>query len=224
MNFQRPTRATFVFSVGLIALAGTQIYEHARLSDLTNSLTDAASSTPADAVLARVGRVEERLNEADAQRFVTDDDFRAAQQALSNRIETLQAQSTQTTDALQALTQKPVLADEFLALTASVESIGAQVSDLQKARTSSSQSSAPKATTAPKPKRLTPPFTAFGIESRGGVQFLSVAPIGSTKLDQVQLIRPGELVTATMWQLISLDEKGAHFDVAGTRHTISIVP
>lgn len=228
MNPSLPTRTTLTLSLCLMALAGVQTYEHYRLSHLTDAIAQAAENSPAEIVLTRMGRVEERLNDADSQHLVSGEDFRSAQQALSNRIDTLKDQVKQAADTLQNLSDSAASAEDVITLKASIESIGAQLSDLQKAQARSAslppERPVRKTSPAPKAKRISPPFTAIGIEYRGDLQFLSIAPIGSTKLDQVQLIRPGEIAMETGWKLLYLDTQGAHFDVAGTPYTVGIVP
>ncbi|MEN1550966.1 hypothetical protein AAIH73_35040, partial [Pseudomonas aeruginosa] len=67
-----------------------------------------------------------------------------------------------------------------------------------------------------KPKPMEPPpFSILGVEYRGGERFLSVAPPGSTQLSQIYLIRQGDAVAGTNWRLTDLDDRTAHFDVAG---------
>ena len=77
----------------------------------------------------------------------------------------------------------------------------------------------------PKPKPIEPPpFSILGVEYRGGERFLSVAPPGSTQLSQIYLIRQGDAVAGTTWRLTDLDDRTAHFDVAGASRSVRIQP
>lgn len=69
-----------------------------------------------------------------------------------------------------------------------------------------------------------PPFQMVGLEYRGGERFLSVAPTGSTRLSQIYLLRPGEVVSGSTWRLKAVDERTATFDAGGTTRTLSIQP
>ena len=62
------------------------------------------------------------------------------------------------------------------------------------------------------------------VEYRGGERFLSVAPPGSTQLSQIYLIRQGDAVAGTTWRLTDLDDRTAHFDVAGASRSVRIQP
>ncbi|HHK4227633.1 TPA: methyl-accepting chemotaxis protein, partial [Pseudomonas aeruginosa] len=76
-----------------------------------------------------------------------------------------------------------------------------------------------------KPKPIEPPpFSILGVEYRGGERFLSVAPPGSTQLSQIYLIRQGDAVAGTTWRLTDLDDRTAHFDVAGASRSVRIQP
>ncbi|MFA0941297.1 hypothetical protein ACDH53_28435, partial [Pseudomonas tremae] len=73
-----------------------------------------------------------------------------------------------------------------------------------------------KATAQTKVPEAPPPFSVVGVEYRGGERFLSVAPPGSTQLSQLNLIRPGEMVAGSNWQLNSLDDSRALFSINGS--------
>ncbi|SCZ40035.1 MULTISPECIES: hypothetical protein [unclassified Pseudomonas] len=72
-----------------------------------------------------------------------------------------------------------------------------------------------------KPKKgAEPSFQILGLELRGAVQFLSVAPVGVQALDQSQLLRIGD--TYLGWRLEHLDEQTAVFSVDGITHKLNV--
>ncbi|WP_248916001.1 methyl-accepting chemotaxis protein [Pseudomonas moorei] len=236
MNLPRPTRTTLILSLCLVVMAGILGYEHHQLSKLSSGLAEAADKESLDALLTRLGKVDERLDTVDSKRLVSNEDFRAGQQALSNRLDSVQASTKQVTETVQELSRNAASTAELVMLKASLETIETRVSDLNKAQTKAAPASPPppkpatrKPTPAPRaatvaPPPAAPPFNVVGIEYRGGERFLSVAPPGSTQLNQIYLIRPGDAVAGTAWRLKSLDGRAASFDVAGTQQTINIAP
>lgn len=228
MNFPRPTRTTLAFSLCLALLAGALGYEHHQLSNLTNSLAATADKDSLDALLARMAKVDERLDTVDGKHLVSNDDFRSSQQALSNRIDAVQAYAKQAAGSTEELSRSVMAAEQqVLQLKASLELIDARLEALSMAHASVPPvvpPTKPAPRKKPPPPPQPPPFTVIGIEYRGGERFLSVAPPGSTQLSQVNLLRPGDGVTGTVWRLKALDQQLAHFDVAGLPKTLTIAP
>ena len=202
MKLPRPTRTTLIFSLCLIALASVLAYENHQFSLVSNDLAATADKDSLNALLTRLTKVDERLDAVDGKHLVTNDDFRSGQQALSNRIDTVQAYAKQASKTTQDLSMRVSAAEEqVMVLKASVEMIDIRLQELSKPLTTEPPVIAPlpkpvirkKPPPAPQP----PPFTVIGIEYRGGERFLSVAPPGSTQLSQINLIRPGDGVTGT---------------------------
>ncbi|RMV85183.1 Methyl-accepting chemotaxis protein, partial [Pseudomonas amygdali pv. sesami] len=81
-----------------------------------------------------------------------------------------------------------------------------------------------KATAQAKAAEVPPPFSIMGVEYRGGERFLSVAPPGSTQLSQLNLIRPGDMVAGSNWQLNSLDDSRALFSINGSTRILPLRP
>ncbi|NNA99296.1 MULTISPECIES: methyl-accepting chemotaxis protein [Pseudomonas] len=234
MNLPRPTRTTVILSLCLAVLAGMLGYEHHQLSTLSNGLAATADKDSLDAMLARLGKVDERLDTVDGKHLVTNEDFRSGQQALSNRIDAVQAYAKQATESVHELSRDAASSGELMVLKANVETVENRLHELSQAQIKQPPAVAPrpkpvvrKPPPAPKPSSSavtsqTPPFTIVGIEYRGGERFLSVAPPGSTQLNQIYLIRPGDAVAGTAWRLNALDGKSARFEVAGTPQTITV--
>ena len=202
MKLPRPTRTTLIFSLCLIALASVLAYENHQLSLVSNDLAATADKDSLNALLTRLTKVDERLDAVDGKHLVTNDDFRSGQQALSNRIDAIQAYAKQASKNTQDLSMRVTAAEEqVMVLKASIEMIEIRLQELSKPLTTEPPVIAPlpkpvirkKPPPAPQP----PPFTVIGIEYRGGERFLSVAPPGSTQLSQINLIRPGDGVTGT---------------------------
>ena len=202
MKLPRPTRTTLIFSLCLIALASVLAYENHQLSLVSNDLASTADKDSLNALLTRLAKVDERLDAVDSKHLVTNDDFRSGQQALSNRIDTVQAYAKQATETTHDLSQRVTAAEEqVMVLKASIEMIDNRLQELSKPQTTEPLAavSPPKTIIRkkPPPAPQPPPFTVIGIEYRGGERFLSVAPPGSTQLSQINLIRPGDGVTGT---------------------------
>lgn len=234
MNLTSPTQTTLILSSCLIVLAGIMGYQHHQLSQLSNRLAAAADKESLDALLIRLGKVDERLDTVDGKQMVTNEDFRSGQQALSNRIDAAQAYAKQATETAKEISQNAASTGELVALKAIVETLYSSVHEISQSQIKqpSAAPSKPKAvvrkpppvqkpsTSVVTPK--SPPFTVIGIEYRGGERFLSVAPPGSTQLNQIYLIRPGDAVAGTDWRLNTLDGRSARFDVAGKPQTVTV--
>lgn len=202
MKLPRPTRTTLIFSLCLIALASVLAYENHQLSLVSNNLASTADKDSLNALLTRLAKVDERLDAVDGKHLVTNDDFRSGQQALSNRIDAVQAYAKQASKTTQDLSMRVTAAEEqVMVLKASIEMIDIQLQELCNPQASEPPMVAPPPKPVirkkPPPAPQPPPFTVIGIEYRGGERFLSVAPPGSTQLSQINLIRPGDGVTGT---------------------------
>lgn len=202
MKLPRPTRTTLIFSLCLIALASVLAYENHQLSLVSNDLASTADKDSLNALLTRLAKVDERLDAVDGKHLVTNDDFRSGQQALSNRIDAVQAYAKQATETTQDLSLRVTAAEEqVMVVKASIEMIDIRLQELSKPQASEPPVVAPPPKPVirkkPPPAPQPPPFTVIGIEYRGGERFLSVAPPGSTQLSQINLIRPGDGVTGT---------------------------
>ena len=202
MKLPRPTRTTLIFSLCLIALASVLAYENHQLSLVSNDLASTADKDSLNALLTRLAKVDERLDAVDGKHLVTNDDFRSGQQALSNRIDTVQAYAKQETETTHDLSLRVTAAEEqVMVLKASIEMIDIRLQELCNPQASEPPMVAPPPKPVirkkPPPAPQPPPFTVIGIEYRGGERFLSVAPPGSTQLSQINLIRPGDGVTGT---------------------------
>ena len=229
MKLPRPTRTTLIFSLCLIAMASVLAYENHLLSLVSNNLAATADKDSLNALLTRLDKVDERLDAVNGKHLVTNDDFRSGQQALSNRIDAVQAYAKQATETTQDLSLRVTAAEEqVMVVKASIEMIDIRLQELSKPQASEPPVVAPPPKPVirkkPPPAPQPPPFTVIGIEYRGGERFLSVAPPGSTQLSQINLIRPGDGVTGTAWKLKSMDGRLAHFEVAGLSRTLTVEP
>lgn len=228
---KRPTPASIILGFCLAAMASLLGYQQYQLVQLRSGVNSAAEKTSIEAILARLNRVDERLDAVDGQHLVSNEDFRSGQQALSNRIDAAQAFAKQASDAVENLAQTTASAGDLLVLKATVETLDGSVRTLQEKQAKAPPLivPAPKhaipAKPKPRPKPMEPPpFSILGVEYRGGERFLSVAPPGSTQLSQIYLIRQGDAVAGTTWRLTGLDDRTAHFDVAGASRSVRIQP
>ena len=136
MKLPRPTRTTLIFSLCLIALASVLAYENHQLSLVSNDLASTADKDSLNALLTRLAKVDERLDAVDSKHLVTNDDFRSGQQALSNRIDTVQAYAKQATETTHDLSLRVTAAEEqVMVLKASIEMIDNRLQELSKPQT-----------------------------------------------------------------------------------------
>ncbi|WP_121374166.1 methyl-accepting chemotaxis protein, partial [Pseudomonas aeruginosa] len=191
---KRPTPASMILGFCLTAMTGLLGYQQYQLIQLRSGVDSAAEKTSLEAILARLNRVDERLDAVDGQHLVSNEAFRSGQQALSNRIDAAQAFAKQASDAVENLAQTTASAGDLLVLKATVETLDSSVRTLQEKQAKAPPLiiPAPKrpipAKPKPKPKPMEPPpFSILGVEYRGGERFLSVAPPGSTQLSQIYL-------------------------------------
>jgi hypothetical protein len=78
----------------------------------------------------------------------------------------------------------------------------------------------PGAKASAEPDELHPPFTVIAVEGRGGERFLSVLPLGSRSVVDVQLVRVGEALGS--WQLSSIEAETALFQVGERHHRVAL--
>jgi hypothetical protein len=231
MKLSRPTRTTLALSLCLITLAGTLSNQHYRLAHLTTAINGTAGKESLDAIQTKLEQFDERFAAVDQNYLTSNEDFRSGQQALSNRLNAIEALANQARERVERLDLSSASAEDIIILKASVDSVAAQLKDLQlrqsnsaNAKPPSPASSTQKAASRAKPKKSAPPppFDVIGLEHRGGQEFLAIAPIGSNQLSQIQLVRPGDGVSGTSWKLRSVDGASASFDVAGVSQTIAL--
>ncbi|WP_247617891.1 hypothetical protein, partial [Pseudomonas syringae] len=219
------SRATVLQILALIVLIGMLVYQQWQILHLKTGFESAANLETVNAITQRINGVDDRLDAASQLKSVTIDDFRAGQQALSNRIDAVQALVKQVQETAKDAAQQGATMEEVVVMGARIEELQVKLQDLRAAKAASAQvtaASKPKAT-APSRKataqakakaaEVPPPFSVVGVEYRGGERFLSVAPPGSTQLSQLNLIRPGDMVAGSNWQLNSLDDSRALFSI-----------
>jgi hypothetical protein len=231
MKRSRPTRTTLALSLCLLTVAGTLSYQQFRLTHLTTAIAERAGKESLDAIQVKLEQFDERFAAVDQNYLARNDDFRSGQQALSNRLNTIEGLAKQTRERVEQLDISSASAEDVIILKASVDSVAAQLKDLQlrqsnsaNAKPPSPASSTQKAASRAKTKKSAPPppCDVLGLEHRGGQEFLAIAPIGSNQLSQIQLVRPGDGVSGTSWKLRSVDSASASFDVAGVSQTIAL--
>ncbi|MDR6680186.1 hypothetical protein [Pseudomonas oryzihabitans] len=232
---KRPSLSQSLSIAAFLALSGMCLYLFLQLKHVNRDLDAAAGQDMVQAITKRLDGVEDRLDHFAGSKPVQDADFRASQQALSQRIDTTQALMVEIQRANQSALQGVAQAADLVALEAKIEGLQNDLSDLRKKASEPAkappplivpkQRSTPVATRKhepPKPIETPPPFTVVGIEYRGGERFLSVAPPGSTQLSELYLVRPGDNVGGTRWRLASLDDRQAQFSVDGATRILSL--
>lgn len=224
MKLPFPTRTKLTLGFCLLATAGMLTHQHIQISQLQDRVGQSAAQGSLDTVLSKLEQVDEKLMAADGKQPVSDEDFRAGQQALSNRLDAAHDLAKQAMESVEKLRQNAASAEDLLLLKASVENMNAVLAELKSVQLKPIAAPPRAARTRVKPKPSPPPFDVIGIEYRGGQEFLAVAPPGSTQLSQIDLVRPGDTVMSTAWKLRALDGTSARFDIAGVSHTIALAP
>ncbi|EPN60011.1 hypothetical protein A235_25750, partial [Pseudomonas syringae pv. actinidiae ICMP 19079] len=146
----------------------------------------------------------------------------------------VQALLKQVQEAAKDAAQQGASMQEVVVMGARIEELQVKLQDLRAAKPASAQVTAAAKPKTPAPSRKTtaqtkapetpPPFSVVGVEYRGGERFLSVAPPGSTQLSQLSLIRPGDMVAGSNWQLNSLDDSRALFSINGSTRILPLRP
>lgn len=214
---KKPSAFPVLAVVAILGLGGYDFYLSQQISKVSTRVDNGVEATDVAALTAQLAGLDASLKELQAQApgYVSQSDFNAALKATGSRLEAIELKNSQATNS--AVDQS-----ELVAFSARLESAEAQIKNLhrpQQPNTAAQASTKPHRVIA-KPVVLTPPFQVIGIESRGSERFLSVAPFGSTRLDEVLLIRPGDAQQA--WKLEELTEQSALFSVNGTQQTVRL--
>lgn len=214
-----------VLGFALTVLVCWSGYQQYQLSELSDSLTTDRVELQIQGINDHLKSLDDQVVESSEQlqNVLARPDFEAAHGALTRQFDELKKNVAD----LQGAGSD----DEILALKAQIESIEEGIKALEKRvtainvqRLSQSSRTAPsaakKSQKPAKPVVLTPPFQVIGIEVRGGERFLSIAPQGASRLNQVSLIRPGD--TQQAWRLESIGAATAQFQVNGTQQVVSV--
>ncbi|APQ05693.1 hypothetical protein V2K54_09595 [Pseudomonas alliivorans] len=228
------SRAATLRTLVLVAAISVCAYQQWQIIHLKNGLQSVADLDTVNAITQRINGVDDRLDAVGQLKPVTVDDFRAGQQALSNRIDAVQALIKQVQQTANEAAQEAASMQEVIVMGARIEELQTKLQDLRSAKVAAPQLAGSPKPKAPPPSRKTtaqpqatlppPPFSVVGVEYRGGERFLSVAPPGSTQLSQLNLVRPGDMVAGSNWQLSSLDESRALFSINGSPRILPLRP
>ncbi len=226
------SRKVVLSALGLFILIGVSAFQQLQIFWLKSDFASAANLETVNAITQRINGVDDRLDAASQLKPVTAEDFRAGQQALSNRIDAAQALLKQVHQASQDSAQTFASMGEVIVLAAKIEDLQLRLQELRTGKTVA-QPAAPSTKTKPVMRKPVaqiprpdpvPPFSVVGVEYRGGEKFLSVAPPGSTQLSQLYLVRPGDTVAGSDWRLNSLDDSRALFSINGSPRTVTLKP
>lgn len=232
---KRPSLSQTLAAIGFAALSGACLYLYVELSHVNRDLNATADQNTVHAITQRLDKMQDQMDGFAGGKPVQDADFRASQQALSQRIDTAQAMLVEIQRANQTALQGMAQSGDLVVLEAKLEGLQNDLGDLRRRAVEPAKTPPPlivpkqRSTPAiarkpepPKPVDTPPPFTVVGIEYRGGERFLSVAPPGSTQLSELYLVRPGDNVGGTRWRLANLDDRQAQFSVDGATRTLSV--
>lgn len=129
---KRPSLSQSLSIAAFLALSGVCLYLLLELKHVNRDLDAAAGQDLVQAITQRLDKVEDRLDKFAGSKPVQDADFRAAQQALSQRIDTAQAMLVEIQRANQTALQGMAQAGDLVALEAKLEGLQNDLSDLRK--------------------------------------------------------------------------------------------
>lgn len=216
----------------LVGLIGWSGYQQLQIFHLNTEIATTANRDSINAVTQRLNGLDDRIDAVGKLKPVTEEDFRAGQQALSNRIDAVQALVRQIQQDTQTAAHSAASMQEVITLEAKFEGLQTNIQELVAAKTTVKPPIAPlkpklatqarKGGPLVKPIESAPPFSVIGVEYRGGERFLAVAPLGSTQLSQLYLVRPGDTIGGSNWKLSGLDDTHAQFNINGAPRTLSL--
>ncbi|RMS08431.1 hypothetical protein ALP73_04916, partial [Pseudomonas coronafaciens pv. garcae] len=149
------SRATVLQILALIVLIGMLVYQQWQILHLKTDFESAANLETVNAITQRINGVDDRLDAASQLKSVTIDDFRAAQQALSNRIDAVRALLKQVQEAAKDAAQQGATMQEVVVMGARIEELQVKLHDLRAAKPASVQISAAKPKTPPPSRKST---------------------------------------------------------------------
>ncbi|MET3796688.1 membrane-associated HD superfamily phosphohydrolase [Pseudomonas sp. PvP046] len=117
------SRAAILQVLTLIVLIGMLVHQQWQIFHLKAGFESAANLETVNAITRRINGVDDRLDAASQLKSVTIDDFRAGQQALSNRIDAVQALVKQVQEASQDATQQAASMQEVVVMGARIEEL-----------------------------------------------------------------------------------------------------
>lgn len=201
----RIASATWLLLVSTVAIVNS-----VGLSRLSEQAQGSAQVAQVQALVARMADLERQI--AENQRkpaMVSEARFVTTHQALQERLTMIEQAQAGNAGA-----------DDLQSLRTRVEQFEARLEKLRQAPVAAAASARPQVRPPGKPKGVEPPFTAVGIELRGGERFLSIAPVGTSSLAQIRLLRVGE--SEAGWRLEAIEAKTAVFRSDGQVQRIAL--
>lgn len=197
----RPRLRRVVTAVWLILVSLIALVDHVALSRLSTEVRPYGSEVSMLSV--RLLELDQQLNSLASQPVsISEARFVAAQQTWDARIAQLE----------QAI-GSAAFRDELTPIQDRLTAVERRLTSLRQPRATpaSRDRSTPEIASKAPPAVVVPHFTVLGIDWRGGVPFLSVAPTSASSLSQVQVLREGE--TYGEWRLEKLTSTAAEFRV-----------
>jgi len=207
----------------LVLLTGASLFLGVQLAALSTAVQQLPLSDEFANSQQRLQEIATELDGLQQMDFVTSEDFRTREHAVQEKLKALAHAQERSSDAQEMQHELKDLAahvqsaqDQLLALKAVVESLQVRTPP---SPVTAAQRLAQRKTLTEKPAAL--PFNILGVESRGGALFLTVAAMGVTRLDDVELMRVGGSYLG--WRLDSLMPDSARFRRPdGSSHNVTI--
>ncbi len=191
----------------LLAISLLTLINHEALSHLAQQAQHSAPDTQVKALSTQVAALVHQVEAIQRQpRPISQVEWAHAHQ-------TVEAQLTEVAHTQAGMAS----ASDLKALQTRMDAVEAHLAETHSTATTRVRHPAVKATVPVPPL---PPFHLLGTELRGGVVFVSVAPLGATSLAELRLLRPGD--TDEGWQLQAIDAHVATFRVNGQEHALAL--
>lgn len=207
----------------LALLTSAALFLGAQLSALSSAVKQTPSSDQFESFQLHLEEVNAKLEALEQMGFVTEEAFRNRELTLQEQLDVLNRTNERSADVQALRRDLGDLAEQVQLFDTRLQALKNAIDSLRPlaaspAAASTRRTSQPKAL-ANKP--AAPPFNILGVESRGGVMFLAVAPTDPTRLDDVELLRiTGSYLS---WRLDALLPDTACFRRPdGSSHNVTI--
>lgn len=207
----------------LALLTGAALFLGAQLSALSSAVKQTPSSDQFESFQLHLEEVNAKLEALEQMGFVTEEAFRIRELTLQEQLDALNRTNEQSADVQALRRDLGDLAEQVQLFDTRLQALKNAIDSLRPLAASPAAASTPRPSQpkalANKPAAL--PFIILGVESRGGVMFLAVAPTDLTRLDDVELLR----ITGSYlgWRLDALLPDTARFRRPdGSSHNVTI--
>jgi uncharacterized coiled-coil protein SlyX len=202
---------SLIQNVTLVALSVVSVCLGMQVSALTSEVQKHPSNEQLTSVQEHVDRIDSELDDLRKTSVASFEDWQERDQETRGRLEELSQMSEQSTNVEALLHDLAEMSAEMQNMQAQMQALNAAINNRSTSAPASQSVGKPPASSQKTRanKKASPPFNTLAVESRGGELFLAVSPVGSTNLNDVELLRPSR--TFMGWRLNTLAPSEAHF-------------